>query len=139
MSRLKQILLIEDAEPDVFLVREALKEAGLDFELRILDDGEKAVEYFDRLDANAADPSPDVVLLDLNLPKVSGDQVLERLRRSPRCTRLPVIVVTSSDTPADKMRAARLGATRYFRKPSALDQFMQLGRLVRDLLETSAG
>jgi CheY-like chemotaxis protein len=135
MSRQVQILLIEDAEPDVFLVREAMKQAGLNCRLEVLDDGEKAVDYFNHLDGNEAAVCPDVILLDLNLPKISGDQILERVRHSPRCAGVPVIVVTSSDAPADKTQAARLGATRYFRKPSALDEFMQLGQLVGDLLE----
>ena len=129
------ILLIEDAEPDVFLVREALKTAGLNFELSVLDDGEKAIEFIDRLDANHADDCPQLVLLDLNLPKRSGDQILDYMRHSQRCKDIPVVVVTSSDSPRDRAAAARLGATRYFRKPSRLDEFMQLGPIVRELVE----
>jgi len=129
------ILLIEDAEPDVFLVREALKTAGLNFELSVLDDGEKAIEFIDRLDANHADDCPQLVLLDLNLPKRTGDQILDYMRHSQRCKDIPVVVVTSSDSPRDRAAAARLGATRYFRKPSRLDEFMQLGPIVRELVE----
>jgi DNA-binding response OmpR family regulator len=129
-----KIVLIEDAEPDVFLVREALRQAGLSFQLNVLDDGEKAVDYIDNLDANASVTCPNLILLDLNLPKKSGDQILERMRHSPRCGQIPVIVVTSSDSPRDKAETARLGATQYFRKPSRLDEFMRLGPLVRDLL-----
>jgi DNA-binding response OmpR family regulator len=130
------ILLIEDAEPDVFLVREALKNAGLDFELNVLDDGEKAIDYIDELDRRLSDHCPQVVLLDLNLPKRSGDQILEHMRHSDRCKDVPVVVVTSSDSPRDKAEMSRLGATRYFRKPSRLDEFMRLGPLVRDLLKS---
>jgi CheY-like chemotaxis protein len=133
-----QILLIEDAEPDVFLVREALRQAGLDFQLNVCDDGEKAVDFIDALDTNATVACPNLILLDLNLPKKSGDQILERMRRSPRCGHVPVIVVTSSDSPRDKAEIARLGATQYFRKPSRLDEFMRLGPLVRDLLTAEA-
>lgn len=129
------ILLIEDAEPDVFLVREALKNAGLDFELNVLDDGEKAIEYIDRLDRNHSAACPQLVLLDLNLPKRTGDQILEHMRHSDRCKHVPVVVVTSSDSPRDKAEASRLGATRYFRKPSRLDEFMELGPMVRELVE----
>jgi DNA-binding response OmpR family regulator len=128
------ILLIEDAEPDVFLVREALKNAGLDFELNVLDDGEKAIEYIDRLDRNHSAACPQLVLLDLNLPKRTGDQILEHMRHSVRCKDVPVVIVTSSDSPRDKAEASRLGATSYFRKPSRLDEFMRLGPMVRELV-----
>jgi DNA-binding response OmpR family regulator len=128
------ILLIEDAEPDVFLVREALKTAGLNFELNVLDDGEKAIEFIDELDRYRGTNCPHLVLLDLNLPRRSGDQILQHLRHSDRCKDIPVVVVTSSDSPRDKAEMSRLGATRYFRKPSRLDEFMRLGPLVRELV-----
>ena len=131
------ILLIEDAEPDVFLVREALKNAGLDFELNVLDDGEKAIDFIDELDRQRGTACPHLVLLDLNLPKRSGDQILEHMRQSDRCKDIPVVVVTSSDSPRDKADMSRLGATRYFRKPSRLDEFMRLGPLVRELVAGS--
>jgi DNA-binding response OmpR family regulator len=135
-SRLN-ILLIEDAEPDVFLVREALKNAGIDFELRVLDDGEKAVDFFDHLDQARDEECPALVLLDLNLPKRTGDQILEHMRHSDRCKDLPVVIVTSSDSPRDKAQVSKLGATQYFRKPSRLDEFMRLGPLVRELVGDS--
>ncbi len=134
-----RILLIEDAEPDVFLVREALRQAGISSDLTVLDDGEKAVDFIDRLDQDPDSPCPNVVLLDLNLPKRSGDQILERMRRSRRCGEVPVIIVTSSDSPKDRAQTAELGATLYFRKPSRLDEFMALGALVRGVLGGEAG
>src|SRR5579862_7023602 len=124
------ILLIEDAEPDVFLVREALRQSGLSFELKVLDDGEKAIDYIDELDQNDGN-CPTLVLLDLNLPKRTGDQILEHIRNSTRCKEIPVVIVTSSDSPKDKSQTTLLGATEYFRKPSRLDEFMMLGPLVR--------
>jgi CheY-like chemotaxis protein len=129
------IVLIEDAEPDVFLVREALTLSGLKFDLRVLVDGEKAVEFVAALETAPAAARPDLFLLDLNLPRVNGEQVLARMRQSVSCAGVPVLIVTSSDLPNDKAQTTRLGATRYFRKPSQLDEFMQLGPLVRDLLE----
>ncbi len=133
-----RILLIEDAEPDVFLVREALRQAGISGELTVLDDGEKAVDFIDRLDRDSNFLCPNVVLLDLNLPKRSGDQILEHMRRSRRCRDVPVIIVTSSDSPKDRAQTAKLGATLYFRKPSRLDEFMALGPLVRGVLGEEA-
>ncbi len=135
----QQILLIEDAEPDVFLVREALRQAGIASELKVLDDGEKAVDFIDQLDENCATPCPDIVLLDLNLPKRSGDQILQHMRQSERCGQVPVIIVTSSDSPKDREQTSRLGATLYFRKPSRLDEFMKLGPLVGEILEKGTG
>ncbi|HUA83845.1 MAG TPA: response regulator [Bryobacteraceae bacterium] len=135
----KQILLIEDAEPDVFLVREALRQAGIACQLKVLDDGEKAVDFIDGLDENSATPCPNVVLLDLNLPKRSGDQILEHMRQSERCRDVPVVIVTSSDSPKDREQTSRLGATFYFRKPSRLDEFMKLGPLVGEILQKGAG
>jgi CheY-like chemotaxis protein len=129
-----QIVLVEDAEPDVFLVREALESGGVDFSLRVLDDGEKAVEFIDEIDAGETAACPHLLLLDLNLPKKSGAQVLEHMRRSRRWRDVPVVILTSSDSPRDKEQAARLGATRYFRKPSRLAEFMRLGDIVRELL-----
>jgi DNA-binding response OmpR family regulator len=131
------IVLVEDAEPDVFLVREALQQSGLKFELHVLDDGEKAVEFITRLDLGLDEGGfqPDLFLLDLNLPRENGSQVLARMRRSVSCARVPVLIVTSSDSPSDKAQAMRLGATQYFRKPSQLDEFLKLGPLVRSLLE----
>jgi DNA-binding response OmpR family regulator len=82
---------------------------------------------------------PHLVLLDLNLPRRSGDQILQHLRHSDRCKDIPVVVVTSSDSPRDKAEMSRLGATRYFRKPSRLDEFMRLGPLVRELVGHSNG
>lgn len=77
------IILVEDAAADVFLVRQALEKDGLNFQLRVLEDGEEAVDFIEDLDRNEDVPCPDVMLLDLNLPKKTGDQVLERMRTSP--------------------------------------------------------
>lgn len=129
-----QIVLVEDAEPDVYLVREALEAGGVNFQLRVLDDGEKAVDFIDEIDTAENASRPDLLLLDLNLPKKSGAQVLEHMRRSQRLRDIPVVILTSSDSPRDKEQIAHLGATRYFRKPSRLAEFMRLGEIVRDLL-----
>jgi two-component system, chemotaxis family, response regulator Rcp1 len=131
-----QIVLIEDAEADVFLVREALALGGLNFSLRVLDDGEKAVEFIEKVEESETEPCPQLVLLDLNLPKKSGTQVLERMRQSQRCGHVPVIVLTSSDSPKDKEQTARLGANQYFRKPSRLAEFLKLGEIVKELLKS---
>lgn len=128
------ILVVEDSEPDALLVREALRRSGLEFELQLLEDGERAVDYIEVLERDEAVRRPDLVLLDLNLPMKSGSQVLERLRQSALCADVPVVILTSSDSPNDKAQAAQLRATEYFRKPSRLDEFMTLGQVVRKIL-----
>jgi CheY-like chemotaxis protein len=128
------IILVEDAEPDVLLVREALEQSGLKFELRVFEDGEQGVDFVETVDRDETVARPHLFLLDLNLPKKTGGQILERVRQSPRCGRIPVVILTSSDSHRDKAQAADLNATGYFRKPSRLDEFMKLGPYVRDLL-----
>ena len=128
------IVLVEDAEPDVILVREALEQSGLEFDLRVFDDGEQGVDFVENMDRDATITRPHLFLLDLNLPKKSGGQILERVRQSTTCSEVPVVILTSSDSHKDKAQAADLKATGYFRKPSRLDEFMKLGPYVRDLL-----
>ena len=128
------IILVEDAEPDVLLVREALEQSGLEFELRVFEDGEQGVDFIEAVDRDDTVVRPHLFLLDLNLPKKTGGQILERVRQSPRCGRIPVVILTSSDSHRDKAQAADLNATGYFRKPSRLDEFMKLGPYVRELL-----
>ena len=136
MSGLRfHIVLVEDAEPDVLLVREALEQSGLDFELQVFDDGEQGVDFIDTMDRDVSLGRPHLFLLDLNLPKKTGGQILERVRQSPTCGKVPVVILTSSDSQKDKAQAAFLNATGYFRKPSRLDEFMKLGPYVRDLLQ----
>lgn len=129
-----QIWLVEDSEADELLMRQALKLGGMECEFRVSEDGEKAIAFIEALDKTDSGAGPHVVLLDLNLPRKSGAKVLERIRQSPKCGRVPVVIVTSSDSPGDKGQATRLGATRYFQKPLDLGEFMKLGPLVREIL-----
>lgn len=128
-----RILVIEDNPADVHLIREALAESGLFCEIEAIDDGELAQTHLIAVEAEQR-AQPDVVLLDLNLPKVSGDTLLRRIRQSNSLGRLPVIVLTSSDSPRDRGEAERLGATAYIRKPSNLDEFLAIGGEVRRTL-----
>lgn len=130
-----QIILVEDTELDVFLIRQALEQAGLAFELRVLSNGEEALEVFANIDSDKTVPLPHLIILDLNLPRVNGGQVLERVRQGLRCAPIPVLVLTSSDSPKDRAIVAQFNATQYFRKSSRLDEFMSLGRVIREILE----
>jgi CheY-like chemotaxis protein len=129
------VMLVEDSLADVYLVREAMREEGLECDLRVAEDGEKAIQIIDRVDQDTETPAPSMALLDINVPKKNGTQVLERLRQSARCGNIPIVMISSSDSPAERQRAFELGATDYFRKPSSLNEFMQLGKLVRRLHE----
>ena len=128
------IVLVEDSETDAFLVREAFRHHRLDVRLDVLADGELAVDFVDGLDAGEPRPCPDFFMLDLNLPKVTGDVLLKLIRKSQRCSQVPVMIITSSSSPRDEEQMMRLGATCYFQKPSRLSEFLNLGAVVSDLL-----
>jgi len=133
------VLLAEDNPGDVFLVRRALEKHGLrDVELIVVEDGQAALLYIERVDGDATVVSPDLALLDLNLPRATGSRILLRIRQSRRCGGIPIIIVTSSDSPLDRNAASELGATAYFQKPGDLAGFMQLGQVVRDALDGQA-
>ena len=132
-ARRRSILLVEDNPADVMLLREAFIEHQVTCEVLVLTDGERAIDHIEAIDSWGAD-CPDIVILDLNLPKRPGSEVLERLRRSFRCGQAPVVILSSSDAPKDRNEAARLGATRYIRKPSRLDEFLQLGGIFKQML-----
>ena len=132
------ILLAEDNFGDVLLVKQALTEHQIDHELHVVKDGDEALQFLERMGEAGEPPCPDVLLLDLNLPKVDGPQVLQEFRKHPACAQTPVIVVTSSDAPTDRKRVKALGATAYFRKPSELSEFMRLGAVVKEVVDGRA-
>jgi CheY-like chemotaxis protein len=126
---------VEDNPADANLVEEALEEANLDCELSVMVNGKQMMELIESLELDKAQRLPDLVLLDLNLPKVPGDVVLERVRSSPRWRHAKVFIISSSDAPSDRERVLKLGAVGYFRKPSSLEEFMEIGPRVRAILE----
>ncbi len=132
--RLLHILLAEDNHGDILLVCEALREHRIKHELQVAKDGQQALDYMARMGKAGGLPCPDVMLLDLNLPKADGPTVLKEFRRHPECAHVPVIVVTSSDSPLDRTRMAQLGINRYFRKPTDYADYMQLGAIVREVV-----
>lgn len=130
-----QIILAEDNPADVGLVREALMEYEVDCELRVISDGEEVFSFITGLDLDSKLPCPDLILLDLHLPKRDGNEVLRHLRASGRCGRTPVVVLTSSDATKDREEAQKNAAIHYFRKPSTLEQFMKLGQIVKEVID----
>ena len=128
------MLVVEDNSADILLIREAIEALGLPVTFHIVKDGEEAIEFFDYADASPDAPCPDLVILDINLPKHDGGQVLEYMRMSERCRDALVLAVSTSDSPRDQKRMAELGANGYFHKPSEFDAFMKLGPVVQRLL-----
>ena len=129
-----EIMLVEDNPADAFLVRLALKEAGLTFQLNHCSDGEEAMSYLDKAESGVA-AYPHLLMLDLNIPKISGHEVLKAVRKSKQLHSIPVIIMSSSESPTDKKLVQSYGANHYFPKPPDLAQFMKLGAVVRELLK----
>jgi CheY-like chemotaxis protein len=127
-------MVIEDNPTDVFLVREALREQGLDVDLQVFEDGEAAIAFVHQLDAGDTLACPSLVFLDVNLPRVDGFEVLRILRSSAKCGRIPVIVMTSSAALADQKSATELRANAYFQKPPSYGAFLKLGVLAKQML-----
>jgi DNA-binding response OmpR family regulator len=127
--------LAEDNLPDALLVREAIRLEKLPLEVHVASDGERAVDWIVKMERGDPDvPCPHVFLLDLNLPRVDGFEILRRIRASEKCKDVAVLVVTSSDSAADREMAAKLGAG-YFRKPTSLEEFLKIGSVLRRFLE----
>jgi len=134
----KYILLAEDNPADVQLVREALEDRAVACTLHVCSDGEIAVDFIERLDRDSTLDCPALLLLDLHLPKRNGEQILQSLRASERCGQTPVVIMTSSDSPRDFERATRHAALHYFRKPSVLEEYLNLGDMVKEIVERQA-
>lgn len=125
--------MIEDNPADARLVREALEEQALRCELIVLTDGERAIEFIQSLDEAEETLCPALVILDLNLPKKPGKEVLRHIRASVKCRHVTVAILSSSGNQKDKDDAASLGASRYLRKPTRLAEFLELGRVFQEL------
>jgi two-component system, chemotaxis family, response regulator Rcp1 len=134
LTKTIHILLAEDNDGDVFLVRRALEKQGLQHELTVAKNGEEAILLLNRAGSDPNFEAPDLIVLDLNLPKVDGTQVLLRIRKTATLGSIPVIILTSSDSPKDRESALELGANMYFRKPTDLQSFMHLGEVVMTML-----
>lgn len=130
-SRLAVILLVEDDPGDQELTRRALEDDAVRVDLRIVSDGEEALDYlFHRgqyFDEQSA-PRPDLIFLDLNMPKRNGREVLEELKNSPNLCRIPVVVLTTSQQEADIIATYDLGCNSYVQKPVDLDRFIEVVR-----------
>jgi two-component system, chemotaxis family, response regulator Rcp1 len=129
-----RILVIEDNSSDVFLLERALKKQDFRFELTHLQDGGAALAFIRRQGAYAGAAIPDLILMDLNLSKYTGEDILREIRTAKHLVGVPVCVWSSSQSRRDRSLFVNLGVFRFITKPSGLDQFMEIGKSIKDLL-----
>ena len=125
-----EILLIEDNPGDVRLTKEVLKEGKVRNNLQVVGDGVEAMAYLHRENSYTKAPRPDLILLDLNLPKKDGREVLQEIKADHQLKRIPVVVLTTSDADEDILKSYNLSANCYITKPVDLDQFISVIRSV---------
>jgi CheY-like chemotaxis protein len=127
-----EILLVEDNAGDVRLTQEALKEAKMHNHLTVASDGVEALAILRKKGNYAAAATPDIILLDLNLPKISGTEVLAQIKNDEALKQIPVVIVTSSKAEEDVAKSYKLHANCYVTKPINLDQFIKVVRSIED-------
>jgi CheY-like chemotaxis protein len=130
------IMLVEDNPADVTLLSEALASNDVEATFFVAHDGDEGIRIIDAIDESHI-PCPDLIVLDLNLPRKSGFEVLERVRSSLQCNLKPVVVFSSSDRQEDREQARRLGASYYLRKPSTLKDLISIGEVLKKILADS--
>jgi two-component system response regulator len=126
------ILLVEDNVGDVYLIREAFLLGSLPKRLSVVEDGEQALDYLFRRNRYSSAARPDLVLLDLKLPRIDGHQVLQIVKNHPDLRHIPVLVLSTSDTERDVVNAYEHHANCYLTKPSDLDEYLDLIREIED-------
>lgn len=129
-----RIAVIEDNSDDLYILRKALEKAQVHFEIDHLDNGEAAVHYLLRQGPYANALPPDLIILDLNLPRINGVEVITRMRDDPTGKAIPFIVLSTSHAREDQQKMAELGAIRYLIKSSNLEDFLAVGETIREFL-----
>ena len=131
-----EILLVEDDPGDVLMTREAFSDYKLRNRLHVVDDGVEAMEFLRREGKHANAPRPDLVLLDLNLPRMDGREVLEAIKGDAELASIPVVVLTTSESEDDVVRSYSLHANAYVTKPVDFDRFIAIVRQIDDFFVT---
>jgi CheY-like chemotaxis protein len=132
------VLLVEDSPGDVRLTQEAFRDANAAIKVHVATDGVEAMAFLFRDGAQAAAPRPDLILLDLNLPRMDGREVLARIKADKSLQTIPTIILTTSEAPADIERSYELQANSYLSKPVQLEKFESLVRSINDFWLTRA-
>lgn len=125
-----EVLLVEDDPGDVLMTREALAESKVLNELHVVSDGEEALRFLRREGEYTDAPRPDLVLLDLNLPRIDGRSVLREVKSDPELRRIPVVVLTTSKAEEDIVRSYDLHANAFVTKPVDFDRFVEVIRQI---------
>ena len=127
-----EVLLVEDNPGDIRLTEEALKESHLMVHLNVARDGEEAMAFLRRIGTHSTAATPDLILLDLNLPRKDGREVLQEIKADSGLKRIPVVVLTTSEADSDILTTYDLHANCYITKPIDMDQFIKIVRVLED-------
>jgi CheY-like chemotaxis protein len=127
-----EVLLVEDSPGDVRLTREAFRDADVSIRLHVASDGVEAMAFLRRQDEHIHAPRPDLILLDLNLPRMDGREVLAQVKEDPSLKTIPTVILTTSAAEADIMKSYELQANAYLSKPVQLDAFESLVNSIKD-------
>ena len=127
-----EVLLVEDDPGDVLMTTEAFADNKVANRLSVVNDGEAALEFLRKSGKFADAPTPDLVLLDLNMPRVDGRQVLEQIKADPLLRQIPVVVLTTSEAEEDVLRSYDLHANAYVTKPVDFERFIEVVRKIDD-------
>jgi len=131
-----EVLLVEDDPGDVMMTREAFQDYKLHNELHVVSDGAEAMAFLRQEGEYAGRPRPDLVLLDLNLPRMDGRQVLQAIKSDPELASIPVVVLTTSENEDDVLRSYSLHANAYVTKPVDFQRFIEVVRQIDDFFVT---
>jgi CheY-like chemotaxis protein len=132
VGTLTNVLLVEDSPGDVRLTREAFREANGAVQLHVASDGVEAIAFLRQEGAYADAPRPDFILLDLNLPRMDGREVLAQIKADDDLRTIPVVILTTSEADADILKSYELNANAYLRKPVTLEAFERLVKSIND-------
>ena len=131
-GKLLEVLLVEDSPGDVRLTQEAFREANSSIRLHVAADGVEAMAYLRHEGTHVDAPRPDIILLDLNLPKMDGREVLAHIKEDEDLKTIPIVILTTSEAEADILKSYQLRANCYLSKPVQLDEFERLVKSIND-------
>jgi chemotaxis family two-component system response regulator Rcp1 len=129
-NRLLEILLVEDNQADIVLMQEVLADAGITLNMHTANDGEEAIAYLRREGVYAEDPLPDLIILDLNIPKKHGYEVLREIKEDEHLQHIPVIIMTTSRAREDILKSYRMHANCYITKPVGPEDFISMMKIL---------